>query len=118
MMRQHVGVHIINENISGTNLCGFCGQDLCENVLVKSSAKRSQIFFKLQSNCPFFVEWKKTPAFSTRNHCSNHLIICEICKSSVWTYNGTNHYKERHPDVDCPIFITDSEVKKMKSKLK
>ena len=85
---------------------------------VRGQENNVSFAFELQSNCPFFVELKKTPAFSTRNHCSNHLIICEICKSSIWTYNGTNHYKERHPDVDCPTFITDIELKKMKSKLK
>ena len=117
-MRQHVGRHILDKTVSGTNVCGFCGQDACENILIKTSSKRSKIYFKVQSNCSFFVEWKKTPLFSTRNYCSNHLIICEICKSSIWTYNGTSHYIERHPDVECPTFITDIEIKKMKSKVK
>ena len=115
-MRQHVGRHIMNKTISGTNVCGFCGQVTCENFLIKTSSKGAKTYFKVQSNCPFFIQWKKTPTFSTRNHCSNHLIICEVCKPSIWTYNGNSHYTDRHPDEEGPTLITDIEVHKMTSK--
>ena len=88
----------------------------CENKLKKSSTRGSQSFFKVQSNCHYFVEWKKKPTFSGRNPCSNHLKSCSICKADVWTYNAKYHYSECHAEIEYPVFVSEEEIKKMKSK--
>ena len=56
----------------------------------------------------------KTPQFSTRNPCSNHLIHCSICKATIWTYDVNHHYSDRHPEVETPTLVSEEEVKKMK----
>ena len=114
VMRKHVGEHIMNNTISGKDACGFCGRRGCENILVKSSKKGTKDFFKIQSNCDYVVVWMKTPQFSTRNPCSNHLIHCSICKATIWTYNVNHHYSDRHPEVETPTLVSEEEVKKMK----
>ena len=116
LMRKHVGQHILNENISGINICGFCGGNTCENLLKKTSKQKSKVFYKVQSNCSYFVEWKKTPAFSIRNPCSNHLICCSICNASIWVYNVKHHYDDRHPDLEVPTLVTQDEINKLLKK--
>ena len=91
-MRKHIGHHIINEIVFGINICGFCKQDSCDNNIKTPSSKITKLFFKVESNCPYYVEWRKTPTFSTHNPCSNHLILCSICKAHIWTYNAKHHY--------------------------
>ena len=92
--------------IFGVNICGFCGQNSCENKLKQTSAKGDKSFY--------LVEWKKTPTFSTRNQCSNHLNLSNICEAAIWIYNANMHYSERHPEIECPQFISKEEEKKMK----
>ena len=62
IMRVHVGKHILKKDVTGVNVCGFCGQSSCSNNLKRSSVKKNQTFFKVQSNCAYFIEWKKTPS--------------------------------------------------------
>ena len=114
-MRLHVGIHILKGK-TPENCCGFCGRDSCENVLVCSTKGKGSQYFKLVSNCEYYVGWKKTPQFSARTHCSNRLVHCTVCKASIWTYNSDNHYANRHPDFDAPSAITVEEIKKMKAK--
>ena len=116
LMRQHVGHHILNGDISGSAICGFCGRSTCENYLMNFSHGYSKQFFKVSSKCSYEVAWKKTPQFSSRNPCSNHIIFCAVCGASVWTYNVEHHYSERHPDVEVPQLVSQDEIKKMKSK--
>ena len=116
-MREHVGSHIVRKILSGPNVCGFCGDDSCVNTLTKTSSKGKQTFYKTSSNCRYFVNMKKTPKFSQRNPCSNHLILCNICNAAFWTYNLQYHYEQRHPNVTCPELITDEELLKMKKLL-
>lgn len=116
-MRKHVGHHILSKTVSGINVCGFCGRNTCENVLKRSSTKGTTVYFKVQSNCSYHVEYRKIPTFSTRNPCSNHLIPCTVCKASIWTvYNVMHHYTERHPGLEVPILVTEQEIRKMLKK--
>ena len=116
-MRKHVGMHIVKGALSGHNVCGFCGKISCENVLIHTTTKGTKKFFKIQSNCRYFVKWAKTPVFSTHNPCSNHLVVCPApgCKASIWTYNAEKHYAERHPDVELTQMVSAEETKKMKN---
>ena len=98
------------------NICGFCGGNTCENLLKKTSKQKSKVFYKVQSNCSYFVEWKKTPAFSIRNPCSNHLICCSICNASIWVYNVKHHYDDRHLDLEVPTLVTQDEINKLLKK--
>ena len=64
-MQRHVGEHIMKGSVSGIDICGFCGKRTCENILKKTRGNKE--FFKVQSNCQYFVQWKKTPQFSQHN---------------------------------------------------
>ena len=62
--------------------------------------------------------WSKKPLYSTRNHCSNHLPHCAVCKASIWTYNMKNHYEQHHPDLeDVPELVSPQEIEQMKKKM-
>ena len=64
-----------------------------------------------------YVKWTKTPVFSTKNSCLNHLVKCPApgCGASIWTYNAQYHYTERHPDVEYTKMVSDEEIIKMKN---
>ena len=115
-MRTHIGVHILKGNLN-PSCCGFCGKGSCQNMLVDSTKGRGKQFYKITSNCDYKVEWNKRPQYSTRNHCSNLLSHCTVCKASIWTYNMQNHYETRHPDFeDVPTFVSEEEIQHMKNK--
>ena len=73
------------------------------NQLVTQSSKKARFvkktdtqYYKVQSNCPYFVFHSKTPRnFSTRNKCSNHLLVCPAtaCEIPVWKYNLPAHFR-------------------------
>ena len=43
-MRLHVGKHILKKEITGINICGFCGDDSCENTLnISSRGKKKSL---------------------------------------------------------------------------
>ena len=114
-MGVHVGVHIMKGEIS--NCCGFCGQqNRCENVLVESSKGKGKDYYKVTSNCDYFVHWAKVPQFSARMPCSNTLVHCLACKASIWTYNAHDHYSRCHPKFEAPVLVTAEEENKMKKK--
>ena len=46
-MRCHVGTHIVKEELSGINICGFCGRDVCSITLKKTPKKGYKLFFEL-----------------------------------------------------------------------
>lgn len=114
-MRCHVGKHIMKGSQQDVNTCGFCGLNTCSNNLVVKS-RSSKNHYKIQSNCEFYVQWRKMPEFSRRSHCSNRMVPCSICQSGVWTYNMKQHFVQSHPDVECPTgsFPTEEEVQRMK----
>ena len=117
-MRQHIGCHLVRNTISGINICGFCGGNSCENILTQTSRKKTTAFFKIQSNCQYFVQLKRKPQFSVRNPCSNYVTLCQICSASVWTYNMKCHYTEHHPaEESVPSHITDEEFRQMRKLL-
>ena len=41
-MRCHVGTHIVKEELSEINICGFCGRNVCNITLKKTSKKGSK----------------------------------------------------------------------------
>ena len=84
----------------------------------KDSTKgKGKQFYKVTSNCDYKVEWSKKPLYSTRNHCSNHLAHCAVCKASIWTYNMKNHYEQHHPDFeDVPELVSPQKIEQIKKK--
>ena len=81
-----------------------------------TSHKAGVDYFKVQSNCPYFVEWKKTPTFSNRNPCSNRVVACSKCNASIWTYNASHHFSQVHPGVEFANLVSPQETQKMKSR--
>ena len=116
-MRTHIGVHIIQGSLE-SSCCGFCGGSCCQNMLVDGTKGKGKQYFKVTSNCEYKVQWSKTPQYSTRNHCSNHLAHCTVCKASVWTYNMKKHYEDRHPEFqDVQEHVSRQESEQMMKKL-
>lgn len=99
-MRRHVGVHIQKGTLSGYNICGFCGRDICSNTLTAGSKNSSKQFLRISTNCKYDSFIQRKPVFSTRHQCSNHLVPCPVCKAAIWTYNAKCHFEALHPDVE------------------
>ena len=115
-MRQHVGDHIRNDQL--LERCGFCGTTACSSTLKRTSKRGDKIFYKLESNCPYFVKWGRIPnAFTARNKCTNHVIKCPKCQADVWPYNLPNHYQNMHADTElsADLKIGDIEHKYISS---
>ena len=71
-MRGHIACHIIKLEIE-SSVCGFCGLPSCTNKLVQSSKTNKNKFFKIESNCDYFISYGRKPVYSEREKCSNHL---------------------------------------------
>lgn len=116
-MRAHVGGHILREEITGPNICGFCGRDVCSIELKASSKKGAIKFFKIsRQDCPYFFDYGRKSACSKKNPCTNRVICYEIdgCISTVWTYNIQADYTEKHPDINnIPMHVESTELKKV-----
>ena len=114
-MRSHVACHMLSGLIE--NVCGYCGQSTCYSILKKTRfvKKTDTQYYKVQSNCPYFVFHSKTPRnFSTRNKCTNHLLVCPAtaCEIPVWKYNLPAHYRSAHPNLVIPTELTTSSKEK------
>ena len=117
-MRSHVACHMLSgliENVCG--YCGYCGQSTCYSILKKTRfvKKTDTQYYKVQSNCPYFVFHSKTPRnFSTRNKCTNHLLVCPAtaCEIPIWKYNLPAHYRSAHPNLVIPTELTTSSKEK------
>ena len=65
-MRGHVAWYILTEDLVGH--CGYCGRGgSCTSVLKKAARKMGKQYYKVESNCSYFVQLTKTPKKSTRN---------------------------------------------------
>lgn len=99
-MRVHVGGHILRGTINGHQICGFCGTEGCVSSKEKSSKKGSQAFFKIQSNCSYYYDYKRVPDKPTCAHIStNKLVECpsQNCSVLIWKYNAPQHFQTFHP---------------------
>jgi hypothetical protein len=116
-MRQHIGQHILNNEISvNKNLCGCCGKTGCKVILEKGSTKNI-VKFK-SSDCKYFININlKSAAKSTKySPCTNRPIKCTICDGVYWSYNMHLHFSEDHPNINFPnqLQISDEEIKAVK----
>ena len=90
--------------------------------LVTQSSKKTRFvkktdtqYYKVQSNCPYFVFHSKTPRnFSSRNKCTNHLLVCPAiaCEIPIWKYYLPAHYRSAHPNLVIPTELTTSSKEK------
>ena len=111
-MRSHVGKHIVNNDIGGEKICGFCGKEGCKSVLAKSSSGRGKAFTTPSSDCLYFYAYKQLGKKATRyTPCINRVTTCPVCNVYTWTYNLLAHYKNAHPDEDTnAVKIPDEEI--------
>ena len=116
-MREHVGQHILRMEISRNdpNIGGFCGRNVCQNKLNISSITNKKPSYKLESNCVYLHNRHRAPLKSSvREPCTNWLVKCSICSADIWTYMGEEHFRNIHPQLPCPLFITEDELRKVK----
>ena len=101
-MRGHVAWHILTEDLVGH--CRYCGRGgSCTSVLKKAARKMGKQYYKVESNCSYFVQLIKTPKKFTRNvRCTNHLMRCRLCpqETGVWKYSLLQHFEQFHEGCD------------------
>ena len=110
----HVGYHLLSEHIFGYDICRFCGERGCSNQLKKKYINMGKFYYKLDSKCVYFFEYKRIPTYPKRQKCSKYLAKCEAknCNRDVWKYNMNIHYKEKHPLLKFPERFLNSEDEK------
>ena len=105
-MRCHVGTHIVKEELSGINICGFCGRDVCNITLKKTSKKGSKLFFGIDKwDCDYFYKYGKAKKFNKKsNPCTNRFERCPVkdCLANIWLYNYQYHFDAKHSDQEFP----------------
>ena len=115
-MRFHVGRHILAGQLSGCNVCGFCGRESCVITLKKSRGNNTEFFSTIEKHdCPYYQPYGRKKKFDKRkNPCTNRLLRCpmENCLSDVWLYNMDHHFAAKHPGVDTPAVFTVEDVEK------
>ena len=112
-MRAHIGGHILRGEVEGSNVCGFCGRDICTIELQATSKKGSNKFFRIgKQDCAYFFHYGRKASSSKRNPCTNRVINCPLGNrtSTIWTYNAKFHYNVKHPGVEIPILIEKKEI--------
>lgn len=102
-MRGHIAYHIISDHVS-SDICGFCGRNSCLNKLVKTSSHHGKNYYRIDSNCHIFFNYKRKPVYSKREKCSNYLAKCDAtnCNADIWKYDMVKHYNEKHSHLNVP----------------
>ena len=69
----------------------------------KAAHKMGKQYYKVKSNCSYFVQLTKTPKKFIRNvRCTNHLMRCRLCpqETGVWKYSLLQHFEQFHEGCD------------------
>ena len=114
-MRSHVACHMLSGLIENVFWVLWAVNLLLNLQKIEICEKTYTQYYKVQSNCPYFVFHSKTPRnFSTRNKCTNHLLVCSAtaCEIPVWKYNLPAHYRSAHPNLVIPTELTTSSKEK------
>ena len=93
-MRQHVGLHLImNELNQCVNACGYCDLSDCSVVIKKSSGQVKNANRASHSNCGCYVKFSLGDAVNSSKNtpCTNRPIECPQCKLVIWSYNLKKH---------------------------
>ena len=103
-LRAHVGAHILTLDLSGSNVCGFCGLDTCASKCKSNSKKGGVPVYTFdKTDCRSFFAYGRSKVFNRRsNTCTNRFDKCPVdgCITEIWKYNFKDHCLEKHPDVD------------------
>ena len=63
--------------------------------------------------CELSYDYGKVgPKPSQNNACTNMLRHCSVteCNQVIWSYNMTSHFDIKHPDLDCDVNITPTDI--------
>ena len=113
-LRAHVGQHIVIGDVSGENVCGYCGST-CYTSLERSSKCQNEWYYRPKSSCKNFWELSKKPTVSSdKNPCTNYVEHCKLCSECVWKYNMACHYASQHPDHEDVPVLDEVELERMK----
>ena len=106
-MREHVGGHILREEIDCYR-CGYCGGNSSCSINLKKTSHQTLI---PESNCPYKMKFSLASASKSTvtGPCTNRPVLCSICKVVYWSYSYKKHYEDKHSDYTCPITVTDAE---------
>ena len=114
-LRIHVGKHIINGDIKGENVCGYCG-GTCYTALERSTKTKGNWLYKPNSRCKLFWAMFRKPGASTPTApCSNFVEHCKVCGESVWFYNMGCHYSANHSEHEDVPVIGEEEKKNVRA---
>ena len=121
-LKIHVAQHILNKTLIDGHTeatCGFCGRNSCTSTLIQSSIRGTKKFFKVESNCVSKItSGKQLNNFSHRTKCTNIVLPCSMCTSSIWKYNFHLHLSNVHGSDALPLeaVICDEEKKYVMNK--
>ena len=106
-MRQHVGGHIIRNDIDVFS-CGFCGGSSGCSVNFKKTTHHT---FIPTSNCKMYKKFslKSAMTSTTNTPCTNRPVKCDCCSVVYWSYALEKHYKEKHPESECTEIVSEKE---------
>ena len=113
-MREHIGGHIIRNEINCFT-CGFCGGNTGCSIALKKTSHRT---FVPDSNCKIFKKFSLASAKTSTSSspCTNRPVVCSICKVVYWSYSLNKHYEQKHSGSTFPETISDEEVNVMQKK--
>ena len=111
LMRGHVGVHILQEDLGV--VCGFCGIKDCSIELERGSGRGKTETLVAGNNCEDLSNFSmKSAEKSTKSGpCTNRPVLCDQCKTVQWSYNLTIHFRSKHSDYPVPKRIAHEEEK-------
>lgn len=106
-MRVHVGKHILEKQIDTDH----------EDLIYGFWGKNKDFYGKIDSECSFYYDYGKIGNKPSRNNqCTNRLLHCNVqeCKKVIWSYNMTPHFTIHHPDRECDVPISSTDISAMK----
>ena len=112
LMRRHVGVHILQEDLGV--VCGFCSMKDYSIELERGSGRGKTATLVPGSNCEYSKFSLKSAEKSTKSGpCTNRPVLCDQCKTVQWSYNLPFHFRSKNSDYPVPKRIADEEEKSM-----
>lgn len=106
-----MGAHILHDHRlkDSDSPCGFCLStgSSCSIQLTRGRGANSESIIDMQKfQCPYLwkISLKSVSSFTARQPCTNHPLLCPVCKVVVWKYNLYAHITTSHPTSDVQLY--------------
>ena len=122
VLRTHIGQRILRgHHIEGqagrscANISRFCGsRDECTICLPLQTRSTHTRMVVAVSSCPLQLSaicWSRMSIATKANPCTNRLVNCPQCTTTVWLYSMAAHFAATHPNDPIPhgLRVTEEE---------